>query len=285
MSWRTVFEGDLLNLRRSRLGPGVGLTVFVFTAGIIALVGLTELTATSADPPLFDTILLVIGSVLSVILPFIAMLASYSGIVHERERGSVRFLLGLPNSRLDAYLGKYLSRSLLLLGSLAVGLLVVGGLGGVMLREPSPVGFVLFGILTAVYGLIFVGIGLALSALVDTETSATTSIIGTYVLFRGGWPTMQWGGLYLLRPEGEQFLRPYPEWYFLLGRLNPMNVYVKLVNVLFNDDLNHPLITSTRGPEVDYLAAGEWYAVAALALWLVVVPAAGYLVFRDKDLL
>lgn len=70
-----------------------------------------SLTTTTADPPLFDAILLLIGSVLSISLPFIAMLASYGGIVLERETGSVRFLLGLPNSRLDAYLGEYLSRA------------------------------------------------------------------------------------------------------------------------------------------------------------------------------
>lgn len=285
MTWKTVVRDDLLGVRRSRLGQGVAATVFAFTAGIAVLVALAHFSSPGGRAPPFDTIMLLVGSVLSVILPFIAMLGSYGAIIQERESGSVRFLLGLPNSRFDAYAGKYLSRSLVLSAATAVGLLVVAAVGFGVLREPDAVAFLLFGVATVAFGLLFVGFGLALSATLDSETQVTTGIISTYVLFRGVWPVLQWGGLWFARPDGELGLRPYPEWYFYLGRLDPLNAYVKLVNVLFNDNQFHPLITNPQGPEVDYLAVSTPYAVAALTVWLVVVPVVGYLRFRDKDVL
>jgi len=229
--------------------------------------------------------MLLVGSLLSLILPFIAMLGSYGAIIQERETGSVRFLLGLPNSRLEAYVGKYLSRSTLLVASTLVGFVVVAAVGFGILREPDALAFVVFVLLTLGFGVVFVGIGIAASAVFDSETQVTTAVISAYVLFRGLWPVMQWGGLYLTRPDGELGVRPYPEWYFYLGRFDPMNAYVKLVNVLFNDDGLHPLISNARGPEASYFAVTEWYALATLAVWLVVVPVVGYLVFVDKDVL
>ncbi|ELZ21770.1 hypothetical protein C475_18526 [Halosimplex carlsbadense 2-9-1] len=285
MTWRTVMSDDLLGVRRSRLGQGVAATVFLVTAGIAILVALADFWSPGSQPPSFDTIMLLIGSMLSLILPFIAMLGSYGAIIGERESGSVRFLLGLPNSRFDAYLGKYLSRSLLLSAATALGLLVVAAVGFGILRQPDAVAFLLFAVATLAFGLLFVGVGLALSAVLDSETQVTTGIISTYVLFRGLWLVMQWAGLYLTRPDGELGLRPYPEWYFYLGRLDPLNAYVKVVNVLFNEDQFHPLITNPQAGELDYLAVSEWYAVAALAVWLVVVPVVGYLLFVNKDVL
>ena len=285
MTWRTVMGDDLLGVRRSRLGWGVAATTFVFTAGVAVLVALANYSSPASDPPPFDTIMLLIGSLVSIILPFIAMLGSYGAIIQERETGSVRFLLGLPNSRLEAYVGKYLSRSTLLTASTVVGFVVVAAVGFGILREPDVLAFVLFVLLTIGFGLVFVGIGLAASAVFDSETQVTTGIISAYVLFRGLWPVMQWGGLYLTRPDGEQGVRPYPEWYFYLGRFDPMNAYLKGVNVLFNDDGQFPLLTNPRGPEVDYFAVTEWYALFAIALWLVVVPVVGYLVFVKKDVL
>ena len=121
--------------------------------------------------------MLLVGSLLSLILPFIAMLGSYGAIIQERETGSIRFLLGLPNSRLEAYVGKYLSRSVLLVASTLVGFVVVAAVGFGILREPDALAFVVFVLLTLGFGVVFVGIGIAASAVFDSETQVTTAII------------------------------------------------------------------------------------------------------------
>lgn len=196
----------------------------------------------------------------------------------------MRFLLGLPNSRLDAYAGKYCSRGAVFVGSLLFGLAVFGVVAGALLQEPSPAGFLLFVGATVVYGLVFLGVGLALSALLDSETSVTAGIISAYVLFRGGWMVLQWLGLRVTRGPGETAARPFPEWYYFLGRANPMNADAKLLDTLFNEGPQFPLLT-TPLPEADSVATGDADAVAALLAWLVVVPVVGYLGFKNKDVL
>ncbi|MFB6151873.1 MAG: ABC transporter permease subunit [Haloarculaceae archaeon] len=285
MSWRTVAEGDLLDVKRSRLGWGVAITLFAFTAGIGILAALSDyFNGPDVPAPQFELIMLTVGALLAFILPFVAMLASYNAIVHERETGSVRFLLGLPNSRLDAYLGKYVSRSVVYLLATLVGLVVLGGAGFAVLREPAALDFLLFALATFAFGLVFVGFGLACSAIFDSETSVTSAVVGTYVLFRGGWMIIQWGGLYLTRPNGETTARPYPDWYFFLGRANPMNAYAKVVDVLFNNGSPIPIITAP-GPPVNTVATSTEYAVLALVAWIVVIPVLGYLRFRSRDVL
>lgn len=285
MSWRTVFADDQLQIRRSRLGWGVGIAVFVLTGGIGVLLALQEIgRPPEVDPSPFDGTMLLVGAILAFVLPFIAMLASYSAIIVERESGSVRFLLGLPNSRLDAYAGKYCSRSAVFALATLVGFGVLAAVAFVLLSEPSPVAYLLFLGATLLYGLVFVGLGLAASAVLDSETAVTAGIISIYVAFRGGWMALQYGALRATTGPGESIQRPYPDWYFFLGRANPMNAYAKLVDTLFNEGDPIPLIT-TPSPPVDTVATGEAYALAVLVVWAVVVPVLGYLRFRDKDVL
>lgn len=295
MSWRTVFADDLLEVRRSRLGWGVAGVVFALTGGIGVLLVLQEISRQpQVQAPAFEGVSLAVGAVLAFVLPFVAMLASYSTIIAERESGSIRFLLGFPNSRLDAYAGKYLSRGLVYVLSTVAGFAVLGVVGVAVLREPAIGEFLLFLGVTLVYGLVFVGFGLAASAVLESETSVTAGIISVYVAFRGGWMVLQWGALRLTQPREEAFVQPHPEWYYVLGRANPMNAYAKLVDSLFNEGATIPLITGpapsadtapAQATVVDTFATGEAYAVAALLAWLVVVPVFGFLRFRNKDLL
>jgi ABC-2 type transport system permease protein len=289
MSLRTVVEDDLLRLRRSPLGWGVALAVLAPTAGVGLLVVLFELVDATGQPPApFDNIMMAVGVLLSFGLPFVAMLGSYSAIVHERESGSIRFLLGFPNSRLDAYAGKYVSRTVLLSVSVLVGFAVLGAVGFGILQEPDAVALLAFLLATVAFALVFVGFGVAISGVANSLIGATAAIIGTYVVFRGGWMILQYGALYLAR-GGENVARPpYPDWYFFIGRINPINAFVTvLVDVLDRGPqtlARQVLITQPR-PEVNTVATDTSFAALALLGWLVVTPLVGYLVFRQRDLL
>jgi len=284
MSWQTVFRDDLVGMRRSRLGWGVAAVVFVFTGGIGVLVALMELGDPTGNSQDFESVLFAVGVLLSFLVPFVGMLASYSAIVSERQSGSVRFLLGLPNSRLDAYAGKYASRAAVFVLPTAVGLGTLCFLGLLVLEEPALGDFVMFLGVTVLYGLTFVGIGLALSSVLDSETGVTAGLVSVYVVFRGGWMLLQWGLLRVTQPEGQRFRPPNPDWYYVLGRANPMNAYVKLVDSLFNEGNPVPLISSPA-PGTETVATGNAFALAVLVVWAAVVPVLGYLRFRDMDVL
>lgn len=288
MSLRTVVEDDLLRLRRSPLGWGVALSVLAPTAGIAAIVVLLELVnVTGGQAAPFDNIMMTVGVLLSFLLPFVAMLGSYSAIVYERESGSVRFLLGLPNSRWDAYAGKYVSRTVLLVVSILAGFLTLALVGFGILTEPSVSGLLLFVLATVAFALVFVGFGIAISSVANSLIGATAGIIGTYVVFRGGWMIAQFAGMYITPPRGEVG-PPYPDWFFFLGRANPLNAYLKVVVEVFDrgpNTLVRQVLLTNPAPEVNTVATGTPYAVLALVGWLVVVPLVGYLLFRRKDLL
>lgn len=279
MTWRDVARRDLLSEWRSRLVPAVFLALLAFSAGTLAV--LLALDSEFTPPPAQSQAVLVVGSVLSLFVPLLALVATYAALVGERTSGSVRFLLGLPNSRLDAFAGKYASRGGLVLASLVVGF----GLGAVPLlagfREVAPGEFALVGLATLVYALVFVGLGLAVSALFSTDTRAVAGAIGVFLLFRVGWPGMQALALRQFTPRDE-YVRP--AWYFLLGRVNPINAYVATtVPFVHEDPLFHPLLTTTDGVETVYRSPA--FAAAVLLAWAVVAPVLGYLRFRGIDLL
>jgi len=284
MSWRHVVDGDIQTVRRSRLGQGVAATVFLLTAGIAVLVMLgTFASPPEVEPPQFDQIMRVIGYVVSFILPFVAMLASYNAIIHERETGSIRFLLGLPNSRTDAYAGKYVSRATLLVVPLVGGFLIAGAIGVGVLEEPDIATLLLLTGASILYGLIFLGFGLTVSGTLDTETRVTTAMISVYVLFRAGWMVIQWGLLRLTQPRGERFVQPHPDWYYWVGRSNPINAFNKVVETVFPVEGSILLTTPALGTGT--IATSEWFAAAVLVPWVVIAPLLGYFRFRNRDVL
>jgi ABC-2 type transport system permease protein len=216
------------------------------------------------------------------------MLGSFSAIVHERESGSIRFLLGLPNSRLDAYAGKYLSRTVLLSASVLAGFAVLGAIGFGILQEPDAVALLGFLLATVAFALVFVGFGVAISGTTNSLIGATAGVVGTYVVFRAGWMILQYAALYVARGGENVSVRPLPDWYYFLGRLNPINAFVTVLVDVFDRGprtLARQVLITQPSPEVNTVATDSAFAVFALSGWLVVIPVVGYLVFRRRDLL
>jgi ABC-2 type transport system permease protein len=292
MSWHHVWRRDLLSSYRSRLVPAVALLLLLGTAGMI--VGMYVL-APARRAPDQRTAVLGVGAVAHVLVPLVALLGTYSALAGERESGSVRFLLGLPNSRLDAFGGKFGARATAVAAPLAVGLLVCTVAVGALFENGSYVDMLGLTAVTLLFALLFVGLGLALSAVASTSTRAVVGAVGLFAAFRGGWPALQLG--LLEATNAERFPFP-PEWYFWLGRVNPLNAYVKLTSAYADFGGRHPLLTDAvetdYNPEtqqvvvesaVDTVAVTGEFAAVVLLAWAVVVPLAGLVVWRRRDLL
>ncbi len=248
-----------------------------FTLVTLALVAVVGGGGEATGGPQFLTV--VLGSALSLLVPLVGLLGSYAALVGERSTGSVRFLLGLPNSRDDAYLGKYLSRSVVVLAPLVVGMALTGLIVATTYESGSLRPVVGIGLLSIPYALLFVGLGLTASAYADTEGRAVAMVVAVFALLRAAWPGLQWLGLQRLPFEQRH---PEPEWYFWLGRINPINAYVKLTTE-FGPGSTHPLITTERG--LSTVATTSAFAAAVLLAWGVAAPLAGLWYFRRRDLL
>lgn len=135
------------------------------------------------------------------------------------------------------------------------------------------------------YALLFVGVGLTASGVAEGDDHAVALVVGAFVLFRAAWPAAQWLGLQGLRDP-----YPRPEWYFWIGRLNPMNAYVKLTTLFVDRRVHHPLLTTPdtyEGPTAasTSLATSHELAVVVLLFWTVVAPLLGLADYRRRDLL
>ncbi|WP_276261245.1 ABC transporter permease [Haloglomus litoreum] len=293
MSYRHVWKRDLLSSYRSRLVPVVALLLLLATAGII--LGMYALD-NHGPPPDQRTAVFAIGAVGHALIPLVGLLGSYSALAGERESGSVRFLMGLPNSRLDAFLGKFASRMTSVGAPLALGLLVCTAAVGALFQNGSYVEMLGLTAVTLLYALLFVGLGLALSAVASTSTRAVVGSVGLFALFRGGWPALQ--AVLLEVTDAERY--PFaPDWYYWIGRINPLNAYVKLTTEYADFGTgSHPLLT--RAVETDYNPATEEvvvestvqsfavtseFAAIVLLAWTVIVPLGALAVWRRRDLL
>jgi len=333
VTWHDVLERDLRSVYRSRTGTAVGAILALFTVLIAALMGLAPsfqaaaavgglvavvtlvvmvfvgtprtvagfvagftaltlaLTAVLAEPehpPDPGDAALVIGGALSLVLPLVGLLSSYAAVVGERETGSVRFLLGLPNSREEVYAAKLLSRSAVVVVPLVAGVLLASVIV-VATFEPGSIGGVLWvGLVSIPYAVLFVGLGLSASAYAETGGRAVAIAIGVFAVLRAGWPALQWLGL-----QGMEDTYPRPEWFFWVGRINPINAYVKATTYASGID-EHPLITSPgsrfgpRDPNAEAIAplvTSHEFAVVVVLAWAVAAPLFGRWYFRRRDLL
>jgi len=223
--------------------------------------------------------ILYVGSALSFLVPLVALLGSHAALVGERETGSVRFLLGLPNSRDDAYVGKFLSRSATVCVPLIVGLALTGVVVQFTFENGSLLWMLGLAVVSVPYALLFVGIGLTASAYADHSNRSVAAVVAAFVALRVGWPALQTLALQDMRDP-----YPRPEWYFWVERLNPINAYVKLTTLFAEFEFGHPLLT--RADEsVATVATTHWFAAVVLLGWTLAAPVFGLLYFRDRDLL
>lgn len=277
MTYRDVVRRDLVSTYRARTVPAVAALLLATT--LVVVLGLLW-AAEPGYPPTMEVAVLTVGTAVAVLVPLVALVATYGALVGERASGSVRFLVGLPNSRLDAYLGKYCARAAVVVGPLATGLVVSAVVVGVAFQDGSTLAFLVLAGASCLYALAFVGLGLAISAVSSTTNRAVAGAVGVYVALRGGWPALQAG---LLRLTGAEPYPPFPEWHYWLGRVNPMNAYVELTTLSAEFRWGHLLLAQERG--VSTVAVTPEFALVVLLVWAVVPPALGYRHFRDADLL
>lgn len=282
MTWRHVFRRDIKSGYRSRNFPAVALLMVLSTFGIVALMAFL---ANPEYPPPMNVAVMILGGIISFLVPLAALLSTYSAIVGERTTGSVRFLLGLPNSRRDVFVGKFLSRSFSIVVPLLGGMVLSGLVVASSFEDGAFLPIVGLGLLGAVYAVLFVAIGLGASVYADTDTRAVAIVIGVFALLRAGWPAIQWAGLETMADPW-----PEPEWYFWLGRVNPINAFVKLTTA-FGDVENHPLLTRPYSgeygdaPPLETVATSMEFAAVVLAVVTIVAPVVGFLYFRQRDML
>jgi len=306
MSWRAVARKEFRDAIRSRWLHGSTLFFVLFLAGTAGLFFGVLLGPESRQVSNLFGFFANLGvfsfsfpGLLALVLGFMALSTSYGSITEERESGSIKLLLSLPNSRLDAVLGKLLGRSGVVVVALLVGFFatfVVLLATGTRLELGS---FSQQILLTALLGVAFVSVGLSISALADSNREATLATMGLYLVFAILWGSVSEGIPKLLNYAAQQLggggvaeLTRVKLGVFL-KYLNPLKTYETLAAQAYYGPAQARLVSTTFGERTVLAPVLEgslpfyysgWFLFLILLAWIVVPAVVGYWAFERADL-
>jgi len=254
-----------------------------------------------------DSFLRTLSTATTLLIPIVGVVASYAAIVGERASGTLKLLLALPHDRMEVVAGKVLGRGAVVCVPAVVGLLLgmlVFPLTAVTL-EPGT--YLLFTLLTALFGVTFVTLAVGISAAVATERRAVIGSVGTYLFLVVFWNSLVDPTVGRLADALEWGTETSVEATLLLRLLNPLGAYKSLVSSLTTDSVAlaragviGQIHLSTQGSRragllqqiyAQQLSQGgvPFYLTDAavlvyMLLWLVVPGVVGYLLFERSDL-
>lgn len=283
MSVRTVARKDLASLRRSRVIWAAGVVLAMGAAfAAFAAQGYLQSPASTVQE-FIRTLSMGIG----ILLPIVALVASYLAIAGERRSGGIKFLLSVPNTRREVFLGKLVSRLALLTGGLVLafgGVAAAALAGHGVLPIESTVG--LFA-LSLAYAWIFVSVAVALSAGIASRSRAIAAAVGAYfvLVILAVVPNFRLSGIVEWIHRSVLDMAPNQNLYDAVNFATPYVAFRKATNLAFPPELERRVFY--RDPE----AAGELpgylqdeAALVVFAAWLLVPPVLGYLRFARADL-
>ncbi|MFB6085912.1 MAG: ABC transporter permease subunit [Halodesulfurarchaeum sp.] len=274
MTWLVIARKEFEDALRSRMLWAIVVLIAAMTslaAGVMVLV-----PGVSGDP------VSAIGAAsqfAAMLVPIMALIAGYLAIAGERESGSLKILLGLPPSRGEVLLGKFLGRA----GVVGIGVGAGFAISGVITRALYGVvpvlDFVGVTLLSAALGICFVGIAVGISATTAVRSRAMTLAVAAYLVLTLLWDMVP-QGVHLV-VAGSMPGATVPGWFLLLQRASPSGAYNTLVQrVLVDTDA---ALAARLGGEVPaYLDAPFFLGI--LVLWTILPLVFGYRRFRRADL-
>jgi len=281
---KSVARKDFTCARRSR-ALWVMATLFAVLTALIAFAsGGYRLSGTAAAKNMFRSF----GMVLAVLLPIVALVASYMAIAGERTSGGIKFLLGFPNTRRDVFLGKLASRLALVGGGLAF-MFLTAAVVGLARYGTIPLGIFLgLFVVSLVYGSAFVSLAVSLSSVVRSKGRAIGAAVGSYFLLVVLYlvPSVRVSTLVKWLHHTMLGYEENPDLYNAVTFTSPYIAYRKAMNLVFPSELEQPVFRRTveGSPDLPGYLADE-FAIVVFAVWLAVPLVLGYLRFERSDLL
>jgi ABC-2 type transport system permease protein len=211
-------------------------------------------------------------------VPLLGLGIGYNAIAGERESGSLKLLLGLPNTRREVVFGKFIGRTVVVGGVIVACYTIVWI---IVVMSYGFLDFVIFGLytlLTVCNGAVYVAIPLGFSAGMKSRQWALSGAIGIYALLMLGWDALLYG-LQLVIYGAQPPAGGLPEWFNLIGLLNPSTAFMFAVRAVIPE-----YYSLTFYPQSDALYLQDSVGFVILLFWIIVPLVLGYLRFEKSDI-
>ena len=180
MSFSTVLRDDFKNTRRSNIVLAV---IGILTAFVALIVYSVADFHADAFRSLFD-----VSFFFFLVFPLILIPLTYLSVAGDRERGSIKHALGLPNTRAEYVLGKFTSRAAVAIAAVLVSTAVAFLLGLALYENAiDPLRFVKFGLITTLFVTSLTAIFVACSTVTGSRSRAMFGVITAYFLLGPFW--------------------------------------------------------------------------------------------------
>lgn len=211
-------------------------------------------------------------------VPLIGLVLAYDTIAGELESGTLRLMLGLPNSRAEVVFGKFIGRTAVIAVSILVGYAVAGVIALATYESFNVVVFGQYTLLTVIYGAVYVGLATGFSAAMKSRNRALVGAGALYSVFLLGWDVMLL--VLQLAIYGNDIPETgLPDWFKFIGTLNPSTAFMKATRAIIPEYSEITFYPEGSAPYLD-----DWVGFLILVLWGALPLLLGYLRFEAADI-
>lgn len=265
MTWRAIARKDFADSIRSQ-------TFLLLVAGFLLLTFALSLMQYIFGDPTFEEGVGGAFGTMSILIPIVAVLISYSAIVGERQSGSLHVLLSLPVDRKELLFGKIVGRTLTLSVPILLGYLLVTPFLYLLYGSFAPSEYAKFLTTNIGNGILYTVLGVCVSAALTTPRRVLTTLAGIFLTVYFGLYVL--GDIIYWAIHGD-VPDVAPTWVEFIATLPPHEALGNVVDAFWAWEL------STGEP----LLLQEWVSTLVFLLWLTIPIGVGYVRFRDSDII
>lgn len=238
MTTADVLRHDLTVVARTNLGKLLVVLSLGATLG-----GVLVAHALSNGPLTGDSLVLSSWLVAGTVLPLGALLTAAVSISADRESGRLRLLFGTPMTKLDLYIGMFISRIIAICASLFIGFTITGLLVILLLADVNATDYWELGGYTLLLCIVYTSIGISVAAISSTQVRAVGGALAFYV-WSAFWPqvvsqVLEPGGPRPGEPTSTETVAHF------VGTLSPFGAYSQIVTpgrAIYAEPVTGPLL-------------------------------------------
>lgn len=278
MSLVAVTKKEFLDSIRSYTLIGLVVLFVVFAVFLASIQWIPNLYANTSGNPNTLALLNSMRQPSVFLIPWVGLMVGYKAIAGERSSGSIRLILGLPNTRREVFFGKVIGQTAVVSVAILIGYGAAALVALISYDSFALFEFSTYTLLTMLYALVCISIAIGFSASTKSQKRALAGAITVYSLILFLWDVIA-AVLATLTigytvPVGEQ-----PAWLSIFFALNPSTAFAHATRAVIPE---YREITFFPYLETNFWV--DWYGFIIMMLWIVIPLTLGYLCFSRADL-